>query len=82
MFLSIIVPTHQRLGLLLACLESVHVHAPKETEVIVVDDASPQPVTQTVCARFPSVRVLRLPRHRGFCAAANAGIAAAQGEIV
>src|SRR5262249_45599329 len=33
-------------------------------------------------AQFAGVRVIRLPKHRGFCVAANAGIKAAGGEIV
>jgi GT2 family glycosyltransferase len=82
MRLSIVIPTHSRTDLLLACLESVSRHAPTDTEVIVVDDASPQPVSAIVADRFPSVRVIRLPDRRGFCVAANCGIAAARAEIV
>jgi GT2 family glycosyltransferase len=64
-----------------ACLASVTAHAPPGAEILVVDDASPAgQVTQV--ARSFGVRVLRLPRRGGFCAAANAGIAAARGEIV
>jgi GT2 family glycosyltransferase len=46
--------------------------------VIVVEDASPT----SLAGEFAGVRFLRLPRRGGFCVAANAGIAAARGEIV
>jgi GT2 family glycosyltransferase len=48
---------------------------------LVVDDASPSDVAGIVAA-FPGVRHLRLARRRGFCAAANAGIAATSAPIV
>lgn len=47
-----------------------------------VDDGSPGAINTQVCAAFPAVRSLRLPQRRGFCAAANQGIAAATGDVV
>jgi GT2 family glycosyltransferase len=82
MRLSIVIPTHHRTGLLLTCLASVCRHGPEGVEIIVVDDAGPRPVESTVHRQFPQVHVIRLPKPRGFCAAANAGIEAARGEIV
>jgi GT2 family glycosyltransferase len=80
--LSIIIPSHNRPDLLRSCLTAVRRHAPADTEVVVVDDASPGAAVSATASGFPGVRVLRLPRRRGFCAAANAGIRAAQGDIV
>jgi GT2 family glycosyltransferase len=80
--LSIIIPTHNRPDLLHACLASVTRHAPPGTEVLVVDDASPGNGAGAVARGFAGVRVLRLPRQRGFCAAANAGLAATTGAVV
>jgi GT2 family glycosyltransferase len=79
--LSIIIPSHNRPDLLHACLASVVRHAPPQTEFLVVDDASPRGRASAV-ARTLGVRCVRLPRRRGFCAAANAGIAAARGAVV
>jgi GT2 family glycosyltransferase len=76
--LSIVIPTYNRTDLLRQCLGSVREHAPAGTEVIVVADGSPGLVVD----EFPGVRLVRLPKRRGFCAAANAGIAAARGEVV
>ncbi len=75
---SIIIPTWNRADLLHLCLQSVARHAPAGTEIIVVADGSPG----TEVSEFPAVRQIRLPRRSGFCVAANAGIAAARGEIV
>ena len=38
--LSIVIPTYNRSDLLATCLRSVRQHAPRETEIIVVDDGS------------------------------------------
>jgi GT2 family glycosyltransferase len=80
--LTIVIPSHNRADLLHRCLASVRLHAPADTEIIVIDDASPNcTVSRTACV-FPSVRVLRFKRRRGFCAAVNAGIYAAGNPIV
>jgi GT2 family glycosyltransferase len=76
--LSVVIPTCERHDLLRACLRSVVAYAPADTEIIVVADGSPG----AAVADFPRVRLVRLPRSGGFCAAANEGIAASGGEIV
>jgi GT2 family glycosyltransferase len=80
--LSIVIPSHNRPDLLHTCLQSVCLHAPAGTEVIVVDDGSPGGVVSHVARGFAGVQALRLPRRRGFCAAANHGIAATRHPIV
>lgn len=80
--LSIVIPTHQRTDLLRACLDSVLRHAPSGTQIIVVDDDSPNGAASRACLSFRGVSVLRMPQRRGFCAAANAGINAAQGDMI
>lgn len=68
---SIVVPTRERSGLLEVTLHSILASAAEarrddgvETEVIVVDDASPTATTRAVCERL-SVRYDRLPVHDG-----------------
>jgi len=51
-------------------------------EVIVVDNASTDGSAQFVRNHFPSVRVLELPENIGFGGGSNAGVAAAQNDIV
>jgi len=80
--LSVVIPSYNRADLLRLCLESVRRHAPADAEVVVVDDASPGGAVSVAAVAFPGVRVLRLDRRGGFCAAANAGLRAATHPIV
>jgi GT2 family glycosyltransferase len=49
---------------------------------VVVDDGSPERAVSTVTDQFPGVQVVAFRRRQGFCAAANAGVAVARGEVV
>jgi GT2 family glycosyltransferase len=80
--LTVLIPSHNRPDLLRLCLASVTRHAPAGAEVLVVDDASPGEVVAEVARAFAGVGVLRRAKQGGFCAAANAGVRAARGEIV
>ncbi len=80
--LSIVIPCHHRFDLLRACLDTVVRHRPAGSEVLVVDDGSPGGQASEVARQFPDVGWVPLARSRGFCAAANAGIAACRGTIV
>jgi GT2 family glycosyltransferase len=80
--LSIVIPSHKRADLLRLCLASVARFAPPGTEVIVVDDGSPGAAVSRAAGEFPGVKVVRHARAGGFCAAANAGVAAATAPVV
>jgi GT2 family glycosyltransferase len=80
--LTIVIPSHNRADLLRRCLASVQLHAPADTEILVIDDASPDHSVSRTARAFPGVSVLRFKRRRGFCAAVNAGIRAASNPIV
>jgi GT2 family glycosyltransferase len=77
-----VIPSHNRSDLLALCLSSIRAHAPSETEIIVVDDGSPEAAVSRVAADHPGTRVLRLSSRRGFCTAANAGIEAATAPVI
>jgi len=79
--LSIVIPSRTQAGLLADCLDSVRRHAPAGAEVLVVDDGSRDNLVSQV-AQDHGVRVIRLERSQGFCAAANTGLRAAGGDIV
>jgi GT2 family glycosyltransferase len=64
------------------CLTSLKRYAPPQTEVVVVDDGSPGTIVSRTASAFAGVTVVRQARARGFCAAANAGIAAATAPVV
>jgi GT2 family glycosyltransferase len=80
--LSIVIPSHCRADLLRRCLDSVRRYAPTGTQVIVVDDGSPDGIIATTARSFEGVQVIRLSRQRGFCIAANTGLQAATAPIV
>ncbi len=81
-FLSLVIPSHNRADLLRLCLASICRYAPRGVEVIVVDDASTNGLISNTVREFPEVQCLQRQRRRGFCAAVNAGIAAATAPIV
>src|SRR5581483_4314746 len=80
--LSIIIPSHNRPDLLSVCLARVQRYAPTETEILVVDDASPAACVSETTRQFPGVRLLRLQQRGGFAVAANLGVQAAQHPII
>ncbi len=80
--LSIVIPCHNRTDLLRRCLTSVVHHAPLASEILVIDDASPDGAASRVSQEFAGVRPIRLTRRSGFCGAVNRGIAEARAPIV
>lgn len=76
--ISTLVVTWNNRGFLDRCLESL----PKDSEVIVVDNASTDGSAEFVAERFPSVRLIRLDRNIGFGAALNRAAAEATGTYL
>ena len=81
---SVVIPSFNGRDLLATCLASIARHRPASValEVIVADDASTDGTAAWLAAAHPWVQVVRLERNGGFCAAANAGIAAARGAVI
>lgn len=78
---SVVVPTFNRSSTLRQTLGALIAQDYPDYEVIVVDDGSTDDTSEMVRQAFPSVRYLR-QSNRGPAAARNAGIQAANGEIV
>jgi GT2 family glycosyltransferase len=84
----VVIPTFNGRHWLETCLASIARHRPEAScsgcaiEVIVADDASEDGTAGWLAATYPEVRHVRLEHNGGFCAAANAGIAAARGEFI
>ena len=80
---SVIIPTHNRVGLLPRAIDSVLNQSYQELECIVVDDASTDD-SEIVIAQFDDDRLVYLQHEnsRGASAARNTGIAHAQGELI
>lgn len=82
---SVIIPAYKARKHLSECLESVCAQTYSEIEIIVVDDASPEPVDDIVAnfaARpgFPPIRLIRHEVNRGQAAGRNTGIRASESE--
>lgn len=79
---SVIVPTLNGAHLLPECLDSLLRQSYANLEVIVADGASSDGTVELLARAYPSVRLLRLQRNRGFSGNVNAGLRAARGEVL
>ncbi|HEY3179061.1 MAG TPA: glycosyltransferase [Casimicrobiaceae bacterium] len=79
---SIIIPVYGKPLLTFTCLKSVQAHASAgQYEVIVIDDASPEPIGQTL-GEVRGVRFERNIANLGFIGSCNRGAEIARGEIL
>ena len=78
---SVVIPTQNRRGLISRALDSVRAQTRPPGELICVDDGSTDDTARFVEETYPEVRVLR-QANRGVSAARNAGIRAAEGELI
>jgi len=76
---SIIIPTYNRPQLLPRAVKSALAQTIDDLEVIVVDDASTEPVN---LPEHPRLRIVRLAENRGGAAARNVGAEAARGHWI
>lgn len=82
---SVIIPTHDRAGLLARAARSVLAQTHANLELIIADDASSdgtEAVVAALAAADPRVRYLRAPRRGGAAAARNLGLRAARGPLI
>lgn len=79
LFLTIIIPTYNRPHLLPRAVESALGQTLDEIEVIVVDDASTEPVQ---LPEHPKLRVIRLENNQGISAVRNIGAKAARSRWI
>ncbi|MGB7445400.1 MAG: glycosyltransferase [Coleofasciculaceae cyanobacterium] len=74
---SIIIPTYNRPQLLPRAVKSALAQTIDDLEVIVIDDASTEPVN---LPEQPRLRIIRLPENRGIAAVRNVGAKNARGR--
>lgn len=80
---SIVIVSYNARRELEGCLDSLDAHPPRlATEVVVVDNASPDGSAEVAERRAPRVRLIRQARNAGFAAANNVGIRASSGELI
>ena len=78
---SIVIPVFGKPLLTYTCLKSLQAHTAGDYEVLVIDDASPERMSEALSG-ITGVRHIRHEDNRGFIAACNAGAAEARGEFV
>lgn len=79
---SIVIPVYNNLTLTINCLNDVLKTYGVETEIIVVDDCSTQPVSKAISRMFPQVKVLKNETNLGFAQTVNRGIEESTGDLV
>lgn len=85
--LTVIVPVYDDVAATTACLDALCPELePNDSQLIIVDDASPDPAMGGVLSRIaghPRVRLLRNPANLGFVGAVNRGLALApSGDVL
>ena len=84
--LSVIIPVYEEARTITSVISEVasivKILAPGAGEILVIDDASSQPVRLDGLVTSPSIRVIRRPRRGGSGAARKTGIAEAKGEWI
>ena len=84
---SVVIPVYNAPEELERCLASVYSTVPGDTEVVVIDDASPDPSTAEVLRRWREIMPVSWKIHanqinRGFVATANLGMRLTQNDVV
>jgi GT2 family glycosyltransferase len=79
---SVIIPNWNGIDYLPTCLNALRAQTHSRVEVIIADNASTDGSLALICDEYPEVKLVALGTNRGFTGACNAGIDAAQGEII
>lgn len=80
--ISVVIPLYGGEAEIAACLESLDACRDLLSEVLVVDDCSPDATPDLVGERFPWVRLLRNERNLGFAATSNRGFGESSSDVV
>lgn len=82
MRVSVIIPYYKRGEVFERGLDTILNQEYPDREIIVVDNHSEDGLRERLEARQAGIKVIELPENRGACAARNAGIRAASGEVL
>jgi GT2 family glycosyltransferase len=80
--ISVIIPVWNRCDDLKDTLQQLQRQTYARYEVLVIDDASTEPIAEMVAEHFPTARCFRLPQNAGAGVARNVGLREARGELV
>jgi GT2 family glycosyltransferase len=84
---AVVIPAYNAAPELGHCLQTVRSTVPPDTEVVIIDDASPDPALARLLERWrheagPRWRLLANRENRGFVATANRGMRLSSGDVV
>lgn len=84
---AVVIPVYNAAAEVDRCLHTVQATVPAGAEVLVLDDASPDPAVAAVLDRWrqcagPGWRFLRNPQNLGFVGSANRGMCLCDGDVV
>ncbi len=83
--ISVIIPTYNERGNVELLVPRLAALLPQGSEIVVVDDNSPDgtaAVVEAMSAKFPTVRLVRRERKAGLTSAVVAGVSAAKGDLI
>jgi GT2 family glycosyltransferase len=79
---SVVIPNWNGAAHLPACLDALQRQTLADFETIVVDNGSTDGSLDLLSERYPTVRVIALPRNQGYAGGCNAGLRAATGQVL
>src|SRR3972149_4612484 len=79
--ISVVIPNFNGYDLLAKNLPSILKHCPN-CQIVVVDDASTDDSVNFINKNFKKIKLIQLPKNKGFAHAANIGVKAADGNLV
>lgn len=79
---SIVIPVYNQMKMTIECLRDMIKTYGVNTEIIVVDDGSKEPIKIAIPKMFPQVKLLVNEKNVGFAKTVNKGIAAASHDLV
>ena len=79
---SIVIPVYNHLKMTIDCLQDVIKTYGVDTEIIVVDDGSKEPISRILPKLFPDIKVLKNDKNMGFAPTVNKGIRAASHDLI
>lgn len=79
---SIVIPVYNQMKMTIECLRDVIRTYGVETEIIVVDDGSKEPISRAIPKMFPDVKLLINECNMGFAPTVNKGIRAASHDLI
>lgn len=82
MRVDVVIPAYERVALLTEAIESVLAQSYSDLRLIVVDDASPEPLQDKLSIREARLQFVRLNKNLGPAGARNAGVAGGESPLI